>query len=258
MNRPAPTQPESPDFPDDLAEQSGIRNGLSHSLDIEVDLDRGKRCGFPEAVFGEGKTSQQLLTIATVQLEKNIPVFVTRISDANAQVLVEHFDQPPLQVHYNSVAKTVLIEPSAEKPAVLVGYVPVLSAGTTDLPVVEEALETLQWMKVKSKRIMDVGVAGPHRLVNRVDELKDADAVVVVAGMEGALPSVVAGHVNCPVVAVPTSVGYGANLEGVAALLSMLNSCAANVSVVNIDAGFKGAYVAGLIAARAQRKNDGT
>jgi NCAIR mutase (PurE)-related protein len=126
----------------------------------------------------------------------------------------------------------------------------VISAGSSDLPVAEEVRETLDWMGVRVTMIHDVGVAGPHRLPARLAEFEHADAVVVVAGMEGALPSVVGGYVPCPVIGVPTSVGYGANFGGVAALLSMLNSCAANVAVVNIDAGFKAAYLAGLIATR--------
>ena len=134
-----------------------------------------------------------------------------------------------------------------------VAPVAVVTAGTSDGPVAEEAAETLAWMRVPVKRINDVGVAGPHRLVARAAELRECGAIVVVAGMEGALPSVVAGHVGCPVIGVPTSVGYGANFQGVAALLSMLNSCAANVVVVNIDAGFKGGYVAGMIARRHTR-----
>jgi NCAIR mutase (PurE)-related protein len=129
--------------------------------------------------------------------------------------------------------------------------VAIVTAGTSDLPVAEEARETLLWMGAEVTTVFDVGVAGPHRLPEHLDKLTHVDAVVVIAGMEGALPSVVGGYVACPVIAVPTSVGYGANLGGLAALLSMLNSCAANVTVVNIDAGFKGGYVAGLIAARA-------
>jgi NCAIR mutase (PurE)-related protein len=128
--------------------------------------------------------------------------------------------------------------------------VAVVTAGTSDLPVAEEARETLDWMGVEVTTVHDVGVAGPHRLVEQVEKLSACDAVVVVAGMEGALPSVVGGHVGCPVIGVPTSVGYGSAFGGLAALLGMLNSCAANVTVVNIDAGFKGAYLAGLIATR--------
>jgi NCAIR mutase (PurE)-related protein len=131
--------------------------------------------------------------------------------------------------------------------------VALITAGSSDLPVAEEARETLDWMGVRVNVVHDVGVAGPHRLPEQLDKLRDVDAVVVVAGMEGALPSVVGGYVNCPVIAVPTSVGYGASFGGVAALLGMLNSCASNVIVVNIDAGFKGGYVAGLIAHRNTR-----
>jgi hypothetical protein len=139
-----------------------------------------------------------------------------------------------------------------------VGRVAIITAGTSDLPVAEEARETALWTGADVELIQDVGVAGPHRLIVNLPLLQAADAIVVVAGMEGALPSVVGGYVACPVIAVPTSIGYGASFGGIAALLGMLNSCASNVTVVNIDAGFKGGYVAGLIAknaARARRKN---
>ena len=228
--------------------EARIETGTLESLD--VDLDRGHRCGFPEAIFGEGKSAGQLLEIAQQQRSKGLPVFVTRIEESHAERLAEKYPN-----RWNRLARTLYIPPEQPEGS-LTGMVPVLSAGTTDLPVVEEVLETLHWMRVGSRTIMDVGVAGPHRLPARVHELRGADAVVVVAGMEGALPSIVAGHVDCPVVAVPTSVGYGANLGGISALLSMLNSCAANVSVVNIDAGFKGAYVAGMIATRANRRKE--
>jgi NCAIR mutase (PurE)-related protein len=131
--------------------------------------------------------------------------------------------------------------------------VAIITAGTSDLPVAEEARETALWTGAEVTMVHDVGVAGPHRLRENLSRFADADAVVVVAGMEGALPSVVGGYVACPVIAVPTSVGYGASFGGVAALLGMLNSCAANVTVVNIDAGFKGGYVAGLIARNAAK-----
>ena len=129
-----------------------------------------------------------------------------------------------------------------------------VTAGTSDGPVAEEACETLVWMGVQVVAIRDVGVAGPHRLPAQLEKLVGVDAAVVVAGMEGALPSVVGGYVPCPVIAVPTSVGYGASFHGLAPLLGMLNSCAANVVVVNIDAGFKGGYVAGLIAHQCHRR----
>ncbi len=150
----------------------------------------------------------------------------------------------------NEVARTVRLLPPGESE-VPRGFVAVLTAGTTDLAVAEEAVETLRWMNTHVELIVDVGVAGPQRLLEAKPRFVNADAVVVAAGMEGALPSVVGGHVACPVIAVPTSVGYGAAFGGIAALLGMLNSCASNVTVVNIDAGFKAGYVAGLIARRA-------
>ena len=137
------------------------------------------------------------------------------------------------------------------------GRVTIVTAGTSDLPVAEEARETAAWTGAEVVMVQDVGVAGPHRLPANLAELRGADAVVVVAGMEGALPSVVGGYVACPVIAVPTSVGYGASFGGLAALLGMLNSCAANVTVVNIDAGFKGGYLAGLIARNVARARSG-
>ena len=147
---------------------------------------------------------------------------------------------------YNPIGRTLLC--GRGKTINEKATVAVISGGTSDLPVAEEAIETLHWMQCEVEHVRDVGVAGPHRLPAHLDKLQDAKAVVVVAGMEGALPSVVAGYLAVPIIAVPTSVGYGANFGGVAALLSMLNSCAANVAVVNIDAGFKGGYLAGMIA----------
>lgn len=215
---------------------------------VSLDLDRAARCGFPEVVYGEGKPASMIAEILREQQRRGQPSLVTRLADSDAAILVGEF---PDAVH-NAVARTLRIglpdaDPPAEEGA---PFVAVITAGSTDLPVAEEAAETLAWMGVRTVRINDVGVAGPHRLPERAPEFRDATAVVVVAGMEGALPSVVGGYVPCPVIAAPTSVGYGANLGGVAALLSMLNSCASNVAVVNIDAGFKAGYMAGLIANR--------
>jgi pyridinium-3,5-biscarboxylic acid mononucleotide synthase len=211
-----------------------------------VDLDRRRRCGFPEVVFGQGKTVEQLREILAALVATGDNALATRIDAEQAAGLATAFPQG----RYNQVARTFrLQQPSVERPTPT-GWVAVISAGTSDLAVAEEARETLDWMGVRVTMIHDVGVAGPHRLPERLGEFKDADAVVVVAGMEGALPSVVGGYVGCPVIGVPTSVGYGANFGGLAALLSMLNSCAANVAVVNIDAGFKAGYLAGLIATR--------
>ena len=210
-----------------------------------LDFERTQRCGFPEVVFAEGKTIDALIAIFEQLLAKQIPILATRLAAEPAQELSKRFPRG----RYNPVALTFRLESRSDRSTPRLGPVAVVTAGTSDLPIAEEARETLDWMGVAVTMVHDVGVAGPHRLPARLDELDGIAAAVVVAGMEGALPSVVGGYVNCPVIAVPTSVGYGANLGGIAALLSMLNSCAANVSVVNIDAGFKGGYVAGLIAA---------
>lgn len=209
-----------------------------------LDLDRRRRCGFPEAIFGEGKTVAALAKIIERLREEQVRVLATRISKDKAAELLPRF--PSLR--YNEAARTLRLDPLSAAEESLQGRVAVVTAGTSDIPVAEEARETLNWMGVAVNFVADVGVAGPQRLVAKLDQIRGCDAVVVVAGMEAALPSVVGGHVDCPVIGVPTSVGYGASFGGVAALLGMLNSCAANVTVVNIDAGFKGGYVAGLIA----------
>ena len=221
----------------------------SQSTAVTLDLQRQQRCGFPEVVFGEGKSVETLATIFEQLLAQHIPVFATRVSADKAVSLQGRFQDS----HYNELARTFRIG-APQNSRELMGRVAVISAGTSDLPGAEEARETLDWMEVGTCVIHDVGVAGPHRLPAHLDTLRGLDAAVVVAGMEGALPSVVGGYVDCPVIAVPTSVGYGANFGGVSALLSMLNSCAANVTVVNIDAGFKGGYVAGMIATAARRR----
>jgi hypothetical protein len=214
---------------------------------VTLDGDRAARCGFPEVIFGEGKTAETIAGIARELMERGQPVLATRIDPDKAALIKERL--PALR--YNPTARTVRVDlPARDKQATQAGRVAVITAGTSDLPVAEEARETLEWMGARVTMVHDVGVAGPHRLPARLAEFVDCDAIVVVAGMEGALPSVVGGYVPCPIFAVPTSVGYGANLGGVAALLSMLNSCAANVAVVNIDAGFKAGYLAGLVAAR--------
>ncbi len=212
----------------------------------QVDLDRRRRCGFPEVVFAQGKTVEAMVGIFQSLLDEGEEVFATRLCAEHAGVLCERFPD----ARYNATAGTLRIRPQGAQTPPLVGRVAVVTAGTSDLPVAAEALETLDWCGVRSVFVQDVGVAGPHRVVANLPLFQDAAAVIVIAGMEGALPSVVGGHVACPVIAVPTSVGYGASFQGVAALLGMLNSCASNVTVVNIDAGFKAAYVAALIAKR--------
>jgi hypothetical protein len=218
-----------------------------------LDMDRRRRCGFPEVVFGEGKSPETLKLIIERLLEDGINVLVTRLSADKGGRLHECFPQGS----FNDVAGTFRVPVKEPKPVPPSGRVAVITAGTSDLPVAEEARETLDWMGVEVTMVHDVGVAGPHRLPEQLEKLRGIDAAVVVAGMEGALPSVVGGYVDCPVIAVPTSVGYGANFGGISALLGMLNSCAANVTVVNIDAGFKGGYVAGLIASRATAEKKG-
>jgi hypothetical protein len=237
------------DLPDFLHEAA--QPATADLNEAQIDLDRRRRCGYPEVVFGEGKTVGTLERIFQALLATRANVLATRISAEQAAHLQTRFPQG----RYNAIGRTLRIaatDPSAE-PAPT-GHVVVVTAGTSDLPVAEEARETLLWMGASVTTVLDVGVAGPHRLREHLGELDGADVIVVIAGMEGALPSVVGGYVACPVIAVPTSVGYGASLGGFAALLSMLNSCAANVSVVNIDAGFKGGYVAGLIAQAAARR----
>jgi NCAIR mutase (PurE)-related protein len=231
---------------------AAARHGDSSTADlgeVQLDLDRARRCGYPEAVFADGKSVATLAKIFRRLLAAGQQVLATRVAAEAAAELVAEFPQ----ARHNATARTIRIDPqrSAERSAPPAerrrGRVAILTAGTTDRGVAEEAFETAEWMGAEVVLIQDVGVAGPHRLPARLAEFQDADAIVVVAGMEGALPSVVGGYVSCPVIAVPTSVGYGASFGGIAALLGMLNSCAANVTVVNIDAGFKGGYLAALI-----------
>lgn len=206
-----------------------------------VDLGRAERCGFPEVVYGRGKTPEAIAGVFEALNAAGQACLATLVNDDQAAFVQKRFSD----VVFNQTARTLRISSRNEKRH---GHVAVVSAGTSDLPVAEEAAETIRWMNCNVDLIVDVGVAGPQRLVSRVEQLRTADSIVVVAGMEGALPSVVGGHVSTPVFAVPTSVGYGANFGGVSALLSMLNSCASNVAVVNINAGFKAAYLAGMVA----------
>jgi NCAIR mutase (PurE)-related protein len=210
-----------------------------------VDLDRSRRCGFPEVIFCQGKTSEWVEGVVRQLAEAGQNCLATRVSDEQAASLREKFPQ----AEQDRLARTFWLPggPPAEKR----GHVVVLTAGTSDLPVAQEAVVTARALGCEVTTLADVGVAGIHRLLRHRDRFRQADAVVVVAGMDGALPSVVGGLVDCPVIAVPTSVGYGASFGGLAALLTMLNCCSAGVVVVNIDSGFKGGYVAALIARRA-------
>ncbi|HNX76579.1 MAG TPA: nickel pincer cofactor biosynthesis protein LarB [Candidatus Rifleibacterium sp.] len=203
-----------------------------------IDVSREARAGFPEAIYGASKTPEQICEIFIRLYETSGKALATRCSHAALQMLTEQC--PSANVNFScglawAVSEIVLCP---------WGKVAILAAGTSDQPVAEEAALTLEFMGFSVERLFDVGVAGLHRLLNRLDRFKNADVAIVVAGMEGALPSVVGGLVPCPVIAVPTSVGYGASFNGLAALLGMLNSCSAGVTVVNIDNGFGAAAAA--------------
>jgi NCAIR mutase (PurE)-related protein len=208
-----------------------------------LDHHRGLRQGLAEVVYGEGKTEEEVLEIADRLAATGGPVLLTRLDAEKEEALSARFPEG----RPNRRARTFLVNPLAEAgPESGRSYVAIVSGGTADLPAAEEAAEVCIAMDVALLRIYDVGVAGLHRVLSRVEELQRATSVVVVAGMEGALPSVVGGLVGAPLFAVPTSVGYGASFQGLAALLAMLNSCAPGVTVSNIDNGFS----AGIAAAR--------
>ncbi len=206
-----------------------------------LDHHRPLRCGFPEVVFGQGKTDDQVVDIFARLAAGGGNVLATRVSPCAGERIVTSVQD----ACYNSLARAAFVHRAPETPAA--GLVAIVAAGTADLPVAEEARITAELMNQPVKTLYDVGVAGLHRLLAESETLREANVLVVVAGMEGALPSVVGGLVAAPVIAVPTSVGYGASLGGLAALLAMLNSCAAGVSVVNIDNGFGAGYQAALI-----------
>jgi pyridinium-3,5-biscarboxylic acid mononucleotide synthase len=212
----------------------------------KIDHHRGLRDALPEVVLGQGKTPAQIAAIGSRLVSASGRLLVTRIDAEAFEALKEAV--PDAEYHETARAATVDRHPRPLLPGVMV-----LCAGTSDLPVAEEAAITARMMGHAAAITSDVGVAGIHRLFDHLPQLREANALVVVAGMEGALPSVVAGLVETPVIAVPTSVGYGASFGGLAPLLAMLNSCAAGVSVVNIDNGFGAGYLAGLINAIAQR-----
>mgnify|MGYP001945097573 FL=1 len=208
----------------------------------KVDHHRTKRQGFPEVIFGEGKTATQIIEIAQSMDAKKVNILATRVMREKAEKIQDALPQ----FKYDETSRTMILrnEKNSSNPS---GYIAVICAGTSDLPVAEEAVKTLEAFGIQVRRFYDVGVAGIHRLFNYIEEIQQATVSIVVAGMEGALPSVVGGLVSHPVIAVPTSVGYGANFQGLSALLTMLNSCASGISVVNIDNGFGGAYNAALI-----------
>lgn len=205
-----------------------------------LDLTRNKRNGFPEIIYGEGKTKEQIEQIIYSLEKENLPVLATRVDNEKGQYLLNKIPHG----YYYETARAFVVHPT---PIQSEHYIAVVTAGTSDMPVAEEAAITAETFGNPVKRIYDVGVAGIHRLFNRLEDIRGASVIIVIAGMEGALVSVVAGLVDVPVIAVPTSVGYGSNLQGLTTLMSMLTSCASGVTVVNIDNGFGAAYSASMI-----------
>lgn len=207
----------------------------------KVDHHRALRQGMPEVIFGQGKTPEQVVAIATRLLENAKNILITRADEATGKAVKRRIRK----AEYFPLSRVVRVW--GDRRIDGKGKIAIVCAGTSDIPVAEEARLTAETMGNEVEAIHDVGVAGIHRLMSKLDRLMEARVVVAVAGMEGALPSVVGGLVPCPVIAVPTSIGYGANFRGLSALLTMLNSCASNVTVVNIDNGFGAGYVASLI-----------
>ncbi|HEU4562766.1 MAG TPA: nickel pincer cofactor biosynthesis protein LarB [Longimicrobium sp.] len=227
----------------DDAERRLAWNPVEELPFASVDHHRALRQGFPEVVFGQGKTPEQVVAIAQRIAARGDGFLATRVAPEAADALVAAL--PGIEL--NTLGRTAYLPPAEPIERKTRGSVLVVTAGTSDLPVAEEAAVTAAAYGNPVERLTDVGVAGIHRLLSRTDVLRSASVVIVVAGMEGALPSVVGGLVSVPVIAVPTSVGYGASFGGIAALLGMLNSCASGVTVVNIDNGFGAAAAASRI-----------
>jgi len=207
-----------------------------------LDLDRFKRTGFHETVFCQGKDDRQLVGIFTRLYEANGEVLGTRACPHQAEIVKKSFPN----AEYDAVSRILKIR-DPERERELTGLIAVCTAGTGDIPVAEEAAQTAEFFGSRVGRFYDIGVAGLNRLLSRIDEIRKANAVIVIAGMEGALASVIGGLVAVPVIAVPASVGYGANFGGISALLGMINSCANGISIVNIDNGYGAAYSAVMI-----------
>ena len=217
----------------------------------KIDHHRGIRIGFPEVILGTGKTTEQIVTIASHLSASSTKLLITHV-DQETYVAVKAAIQ---DASYNPLAKAIVV--NRQQHISLRPGITVVTGGTSDIPVAEEAAVTAEIMGNKVEKVFDVGVAGLHRLLDKLPKLRQAKVLVVVAGMEGALPSVVGGLVSAPIIAVPTSIGYGANFNGLAALLTMLNSCAPGIAVVNIDNGFGAGYMAGLINLGKSEKVDG-
>lgn len=227
-------------------EAMGKLRGLPYE-DLEfakIDHHRALRTGFPEVVFCEGKTIPQVVEILKRLSERHPSVLATRATQEMADAVAREIPN----ARYHEAARCITVcRPESKAETESDKYILVVSAGTADIPVAEEAAVTAEAMGSRVERVYDVGVAGLHRLLDQKNKLEQANVIIVVAGMEGALPSVIGGLVDCPVIAVPTSIGYGASFQGLAALLSMLNTCAEGVAVVNIDNGFGAGYFAHLV-----------
>jgi NCAIR mutase (PurE)-related protein len=206
-----------------------------------VDLERAKRGGWPEVVYGSGKSAEAIIKIGDQILGAGQSLLVARVEPDVASTLQQHFENGV----YQTTPKLFRVGENSQK---IDGSLIVVSARTSDLPVAEEAVETIRWMGGEPELIVDVGVGGPQRMEKHLDKLRTATAIVVVAGMEKTLPSTVAGQADCPIFAVPTRVADSASTEGISAFLTMIESCAANVAMVNIDAGFKAGYLAAMVA----------
>ncbi len=206
----------------------------------KVDHHRIKRKGFPEVIYGQGKTPTQIAKIAKSIFNKKHNVLVTRTDKKAFQAVKKVLKK----AKYYGEARIIAVRRTGEKESRRAGVISIVTAGTADLPVAEEAAVTAEFLGLKVERFFDVGVAGIHRLIKSLDKIRKAKVIIVVAGMEGALPSVVGGLVDKPVIAVPTSIGYGASFKGLSALLTMMNSCAPGIAVVNIDNGFGAAVMA--------------
>jgi NCAIR mutase (PurE)-related protein len=208
---------------------------------VKIDHHRELRRGFPEVIFGQGKTKEQITRIAQEILKKGSNLLITRVDPR----VYKHIKQKIPKIQYNSQARVIYLKQKDPPPGK--GKIVIITAGTSDIPVAEESAVTCEILGNDTVRIYDVGVAGLHRLFGEYDKIRNGRVIITAAGMEGALPSVIAGITDVPIIAVPTSVGYGTSFNGLAALLAMLNSCPGGIAVVNIDNGFGAAYMASLI-----------
>lgn len=229
----------------EAAAQQVATTGFVDLPDAVLDTNRQARTGYPEVIYGEGKTAQQIITIAQAMIQRQQSILITRVASTKAVTVLAALPQ----LTYDERARLIFSPLNIQQQ---VGKIAVVTAGTSDIPVAEEAAITAEAFGNQVSRVYDVGVAGIHRLFAKLPIIREAQVVVVIAGMEGALASVVGGLVDKPVIAVPTSIGYGASFQGLSALLTMLNSCASGVMVVNIDNGFGAGYSASMINHLAQ------